>query len=109
MRKILVAGNWKMNKDKNETHIFTQALANNLRNQFMGMCEVVIAPPFPFLALAQENTAHAPIHISAQNVSEHESGAYTGEVSAPMLQSLQVDYCIVVTPKEELIMVKLII
>ncbi len=57
--------------------------------------EVVICPPFPYLELATDITENDKVFIGAQNVSNQESGAYTGEISAMMLKSIEVKYCIV--------------
>ena len=60
-------------------------------------CEVIICPPSLFLELASDysNDFEGAISIGAQNVSEHEKGAYTGEISASMLASMGIEYCIV--------------
>ena len=57
--------------------------------------EVVVCPPFPYLELATDIASDGPISVGAQNINEHEKGAYTGEVSASMLISMEVDYCII--------------
>ncbi len=56
---------------------------------------VVVCPPFPYLELATDLTQDNVISIGAQNVSNHDSGAYTGEVAAAMLKSIDVEYCII--------------
>ncbi len=56
---------------------------------------VVVCPPFPYLELATDLTQDNDISIGAQNVSNHDSGAYTGEVAAAMLKSIDVEYCII--------------
>lgn len=92
--RTIVAGNWKMHKDR------TQAL--DLVMQVVGevdalppAVEVVMAPAFPFLALATERVRGTRITIAAQNCHEAAQGAYTGEVSVPMLDSIGVGACIV--------------
>lgn len=96
MRKQIVAGNWKMNKSFGEAEELLYTISTLLSEQRSSDAEVVICPPFLFLELAYDISGEdQQYYIGAQNVNEHESGAYTGEVSAPMLQSLQVDYCIV--------------
>ena len=57
--------------------------------------DVVICPPAVYLELATDMASSKPVLIGAQNVSSFENGAYTGEISAAMLESLEVDYCIV--------------
>jgi triosephosphate isomerase (TIM) len=95
MRKIIVAGNWKMNKDIYETNTFVEKLSNFSQGRDFGHCEIVIAPPYPFLDNVYFQTKETPIRLAAQNVNENEQGAYTGEVSAAMLKSVGISYCIV--------------
>lgn len=96
MRKNIVAGNWKMNTTFEEA----ENLINNILEEQEAVninCDVVICPPALFLELASDysNDFEGAISIGAQNVSEHEKGAYTGEISASMLASMSIDYCIV--------------
>ena len=58
-------------------------------------CQMVVCPPFPFLELAGDYSNDSYFQVGAQNVSDQEEGAYTGEVSAAMLESMEVSYCIV--------------
>jgi len=58
-------------------------------------CEVVLCPPYPYLEMASDYADESGLQIAAQNVSEFEDGAYTGEVSASMLASIEIGYCIV--------------
>ena len=57
--------------------------------------QVVICPPFPYLEMVSDYGDDSYFMVGAQNVSDQESGAYTGEVSAAMLESMDIDYCIV--------------
>ena len=57
--------------------------------------DVVVCPPSLFLELATDLASGKQLFIGAQNVSEHEKGAYTGEISAAMLESVETDYCII--------------
>lgn len=57
--------------------------------------DVVVCPPSPYLELGTDMAADKSMFIGAQNVSEHEKGAYTGEISAAMLASMEVEYCII--------------
>src|SRR6202041_2015070 len=83
MRKPLVAGNWKMHKTASETVRFFEAFA-----PVTGTVDVVICPPFVNLTAAVA-AAHAdPVEIGAQDVFWLKEGAYTGEVSAPMLSAI---------------------
>lgn len=88
MRKKIVAGNWKMNKTASEA----EALAGELRTivdaEHKGDAEVLICVPFPFLAQIAALTKGSAIRVGAQNCSQFDSGAYTGEVSASMLKSI---------------------
>lgn len=93
MRTIL-AGNWKMNKDLSGAEVLVDALKQEAHS-FPSNVEVLIAPPFPFLAMAIDRLKGSPIKVAAQNCHDAEHGAYTGEVSAGMLKSIGVDACIV--------------
>ncbi len=92
-RQILIAGNWKMNK----TIAAAQALLADLRTRTAEMegVEVVVCPPFTTLAAAVQTLRGTPIGVGAQNVHWEDAGAFTGEVSAPMLKELAVDYVII--------------
>ena len=88
MRKNIVAGNWKMNNDLGQT----QSLITELRQQQdLGRCEVMVAPTFINLYHAYEALRTSKIEVIAQNMHFAEHGAYTGEVSAPMLKSVGVN------------------
>lgn len=94
MRNKIVAGNWKMNKTLTEgntlvSEILAQLPELNENNQ------VVLCPPYLHLqqTAGQLNKDH--IHVGAQNCSEHESGAYTGEVSATMLKEAGITHVII--------------
>jgi triosephosphate isomerase len=94
MRTKIVAGNWKMNKSLAEA----QALIAELTNVIGGIkssAKIVVCVPFPYLAAIQNQLGSGRIEVGAQNCSEHESGAYTGEVSAAMIKSCGVPYVIV--------------
>lgn len=94
-RPPLVAGNWKMNKRLDEALALTKDLvasANNLSDAV----EIVLAPPALYLHPIQQLTQAIPnIHIAGQNCHQASKGAYTGEISAPMLAAMQVNYVIV--------------
>lgn len=95
MRKKIVAGNWKMNLDLNDgaelvNDIFKGLPVLNEDNQ------VVIAPPYLHLTqIAAQLTGVIDVHLAAQNCHSEASGAYTGEVSAAMLKSAEVEYVII--------------
>ncbi|MDD4309321.1 MAG: triose-phosphate isomerase [Candidatus Cloacimonetes bacterium] len=95
MRKIIIAGNWKMNKGLDETRDFFQEVVSALRGVELGSIVPVVAPAYPFLAEALRESFGSDILVSAQEVSLNSDGAYTGEVSAAMLKSLNLPYCII--------------
>ncbi len=92
MRRI-IAGNWKMHKDRGEALALIDALVG--ADVGSGDVHVIIAPPFPFLAMAVERTRGTGIAVAAQNCHQQQHGAFTGEVSAAMLKSIGVSHCIV--------------
>ena len=91
MRKQIVAGNWKMNKTESETI----QLINELKQQDLNSdVEVFIAPTYVNLSAAVKSTKSSDIRIAAQNMHQSASGAYTGEISAGMLQDIGVQHVI---------------
>ena len=92
MRKPIIAGNWKMNKNMAETKALVAELAPLVKG---ADCDVVLCVPFTDLAVANKAVKGTEIKIGAQNVHWKESGAYTGEISANMLKELKVDYVII--------------
>lgn len=92
--RTVIAGNWKMNKDRSQALQLLGHLAQAAAELPAGV-EVFVAPAFPFLSLAVERLQGAPIAVAAQHCHEAVSGAYTGEVSAGMLASCGVKACIV--------------
>jgi triosephosphate isomerase len=88
MRKKLLLGNWKMNKTPAEAKAFALAAGGDGRfaTSHNGI-DVGVAPTFVCLETVKENINPKCI-VAAQNVNEHDHGAYTGEVSIPMLQAL---------------------
>ena len=95
MRRNIVAGNWKMNKRFEEANELVNDLMDRLEEIEDLQAEVILCPPFPYLELCTDMSQESYFAVGAQDVSEHESGAYTGEVSASMLESIGLDYCIV--------------
>ncbi|HYC85205.1 MAG TPA: triose-phosphate isomerase [Chryseosolibacter sp.] len=95
MREKIVAGNWKMNKTFEEANILASEISGMVADEVKGNVKVIFCTPFPYL-LPIKNLlgANSRIAIGAQNCSEHESGAYTGEVSAAMLKSMNIPYVI---------------
>jgi triosephosphate isomerase len=86
MRRLLVAGNWKMNA----TVAMTEHLLTTIRNAAIDTCDVAVFPPFPYLALAQSVIGDAKIALGAQTCSFEQNGAFTGEVAVSMLAEFQV-------------------
>ncbi len=95
MRDILVAGNWKMNKTFQEAEDLTAQITSAVEKLNLGNVEPILCPPAPYLEMVLDLTDETHVAVGAQNVSDHESGAYTGEVSAMMLHSMEVEYCII--------------
>lgn len=86
MRKPMMAGNWKMNKTVAEAVALAQAIQAEVAN--VETVDRVLCPPFVCLPAVQNALANSSIAVGAQNMHWAESGAYTGEVSGPMLQGL---------------------
>ena len=96
MRKHIVAGNWKMNKTFQEADDLVSGIMDEMEKTTLDSnTQVVICPPFPYLEMVSDYGDDSYFMVGAQNVSDQESGAYTGEVSAAMLESMDIDYCIV--------------
>ncbi|MGH8565438.1 MAG: triose-phosphate isomerase [Gammaproteobacteria bacterium] len=93
MRARLVAGNWKMNGTRAEIRPLLQALKEGLDPA--PRAEVAVCPPFLYLPLVGELLEGTPIALGAQDVCEEAAGAYTGEVSGPMLRDYHCRYVIV--------------
>ena len=92
MRNKVIAGNWKMNKDVFETADLINGLKKSLDKS---KAEVILCPPFTSLVVAQQLLKGTAIKLGAQDVSVHDDGAYTGEISAGMLKSVGCEYVIV--------------
>jgi triosephosphate isomerase len=96
MRQKIVAGNWKMNKTLQEANILASEITGMVADEVRGDVKVIFCVPFPYLVPIKNIVGSNPrIAIGAQNCSEHESGAYTGEVSVPMLKSMDIPYVII--------------
>ena len=87
-RSPYIAANWKMNKTVAEAAAFVDALLPRIATT---RCDVVICPSFVALSEVVERRRGTAVRVAAQNMHEEESGAFTGEVSAPMLVELDVD------------------
>jgi len=93
MRKKIVAGNWKMNKNLQEGVALATEL-NDILKADKPNCEVIICTPFIHLAKVSEAINHSVMQLGAENCADKEKGAYTGEVSAEMVKSTGAEYVI---------------
>ncbi len=94
MRTMIIAGNWKMYKDLGET----AELVNALKLQIPSLPDrllAVVCPPFTSLAITASALKGTVVRLGAQNMSEHDEGAFTGEISGKMLQSAGCEFVIV--------------
>lgn len=94
MRKNIVAGNWKMNLGFDEAEELIDQINEELEN-FDAKPTIVLCPPYPYLELTSDMAEEGLFSCGAQNVAQWNNGAYTGEISAQMLDSIGVEYCIV--------------
>jgi triosephosphate isomerase len=92
MRKKIVAGNWKMNKNAEQTEDLLNELIAKIPSD--SDAQVIVAPTFVNLASAVDHLEFTSINVAAQNMHQAESGAYTGEISADMLKSVGVNIVI---------------
>ena len=96
MRKHIVAGNWKMNCTFNEADDLINSIMEQLEQKELPRdTQLIVCPPFPYLEMTTDYANDSYFMVGAQNVAAEEKGAYTGEVSAEMLESMEIDYCIV--------------
>jgi len=93
-RKTIIAGNWKMNMLASDVKGFAKELIP-LVPGFKGWCETVVCTPFTSLNAALRGFDGSGICTGAQNMSQHASGAYTGEISGAQLKDLGVEYVII--------------
>lgn len=92
MKKFLIAGNWKMNKTTAEAVDFAKAIVDkNLDNAN----DVAIMAPFTQLVELKKALDGSGIKLGAQNCHYEPSGAFTGEISIPMLKEIGIDYCVI--------------
>ena len=96
MRRKIVAGNWKMNTTYDSALALLEGLKSSLTEEVVGETGVIIAPPSVFLSdIVNGLLDNELIAVAAQNCRAEDSGAYTGEVSAKMLSSLELDAVLV--------------
>lgn len=94
MRKIIIAGNWKMYKTQEESLEFLQGFLPYLQ-ETEDKTEVVLCVPFTDLSLLSKNLHGSRVRIGAQNIHWEDQGAYTGEISGSMLTEIGTNYVIV--------------
>ena len=93
MRRPLVAGNWKMNGSRTESAALLEGVKKGMNSA--SKAEVAVCPPYVLIPLAAEKLAGSAVVWGGQNLSAHQSGAYTGEISGPMLKDYGCTYVIV--------------
>ena len=93
MRDFLVAGNWKMNGSTASNQELVAGIVAGAPQS--DSAKLLICPPFPYLAAVAKQVSESRVLLGAQNVSEHESGAFTGEVAPAMLRDIGCEYVIV--------------
>lgn len=91
-RRLIIAGNWKMNKTVAEALDLVQGLKRDLAG--VKEVDVVVCPPFTALSEVSKVIVDSNIRLGAQNMSEHNGGAYTGEIAAGMLKEFSVRYVV---------------
>lgn len=95
MPQKIVAANWKMNLTFQEANALISEVTNILKDEKRNNAEVIFAVPFVYVYYLSNFLKNHPFEIAAQNCSEYEKGAYTGEVSAQMLASVGAKWVIV--------------
>ncbi|QSH42495.1 triose-phosphate isomerase [Lentisphaerota bacterium ZTH] len=92
-RKVIIAGNWKMNKTASEGKALVEDLKPLVAD--VAAAEIVVCPPFTSIAAVVEAAGGSNIKVGSQNIHWAESGAFTGEISAEMLKETGVEYAII--------------
>jgi triosephosphate isomerase len=92
-RKVIIAGNWKMNKTASEAKALVEELKTKVQD--ISAVDIIVCPPFTSIDAAVKAVAGSNIKVGAQNVHWAENGAFTGEISAQMLKEAGVDYAII--------------
>ncbi len=91
-RKLIIAGNWKMNKTVAEALDLVAGIKRELKD--VKEVDIVVCPPFTALGEVSKAILDSNIRLGAQNMSEHNFGAYTGEIAAGMLKEFSTRYVI---------------
>jgi triosephosphate isomerase len=95
MRKMIIAGNWKMNKNIDQGVELVNSLCKFVNSEKSLIPEVIVCPPFTHLVPVIQALKGCSISVGSQNCSSEESGAFTGEVSAEMIASTGTEYTII--------------
>jgi len=95
MRKKIVAGNWKMNNTFEEADDLLFELAESINDLELENQEIIVCPPAIYLEMSTDVGIENGFSVGSQNCSNQQAGAYTGEISAAMIKSLEVKYCLV--------------
>ncbi len=90
MRQKIVAGNWKMNNDKKESKALIKGIKKAIKKLSLDNTRVIVAPTFVNLSSSVKAADNSKVEVVAQNMHQAKSGAYTGEISADMLKSIDV-------------------
>lgn len=93
-RKKIIAGNWKMHKNRHEAKELAVAIAKGVAHE-KDLPEVILCPPFTSLETVMEAVKGTPIHVGAQNMDYRDGGAFTGEISPNMLIDLGIKYILI--------------
>lgn len=94
MRKKIIAGNWKMNKNFDDAMALTTEVVGMVNDEYQGSAEVVLIPPFMFVN-SVSRMVKGKVSCGAQNCHQEKSGAFTGEISAAMINSCGAKYVII--------------
>jgi len=95
MRKKIVAGNWKMNCNREEAFSLATEVAGMVNDELNGDVRVILAPPFVHVAAVSQIVKNTNVKVAAQNCATEAQGAYTGEISASMLKTVGAEYVII--------------
>ena len=96
MRQKIVAGNWKMNLTFEQADDLLYDIQEDLEKRELPKdVLLIVCPPFPYLELALDGSNDSYYAVGAQNCSDRDNGAFTGEVSAEMLEHMDCEYCII--------------
>lgn len=94
MKRMIVAGNWKMNMTPSSAKTFSDELLEKLK-QHSHNCDIVVCPPYISIPAVAETFSGTRVFVGAQNCHPKEKGAFTGEISTTMLKDAGCTYCIV--------------